>query len=347
MKARYRSLTTKGKSEFVYAFSQLVLLQRKYANIELYFASPSEEELQRARLQFFDRYLKDDYLDEVVTKLQLKESQIRSFRSSLEAVAKSGRFNLDHLKRFVAKRREYRKLFIVTSDTNLPQPVQTYIRQNPHFILNWASIANLPRIGLSKRFDIFFFSPREPITSAAALLTRLSSLSNALHDHPIRIYAVDPIEGVGSSIARNPHFQQAISFFEEGTIDTSTIHELTYEQILALFENSNVPLLDLIREIPPAEFSSSITTPEKDALNSLFTPSIKTHDGMDVFRAISRRKAILSKARAMKTVPQPYLLPELHDQLGGSPTLPRVRTRLLTVSEEVLTNLASIDKMLP
>ena len=347
IKARYRGLTPRGKAELYAAYSQVILNHRRFVNPDQYFELPSEQETSHARLHFLDRFLKDDYISEVTERLSLKEAQIHSFRASLEAVAKSGRLNLDHLRRFVRARRQYRKLFLVASETKLPKPIQSYITQNPHFLLNPSSLANLPRIGLSSRFDIFFFSPRVLLTSSGAALDHFSNIDPTIRDHPLKVYEVDPIESSSTALERTSQFAQAISFFEDSTIDTSQIATLSFRQVLSVLEHANVSLKDLLREIPISEFSSSAVQEEKPVLNNLFAHAIALPDGTDVFRALANPRPIFRRIAALSAISPSYSDDNRRQLFNNRLTLPKCKTRLRLVAQEILDNLKALNESLP
>jgi hypothetical protein len=347
IKARYRELSDRGKAELYAAYSQVVLAHRRYVNPEQYFQLASPQDEEHARLHFLDRFLKDDYITEVAERLRLKEAQIETFKSSLEAVAKSGRLNLDHLRRFVRTRGEYRKLFIVASETKLPKPIQSYITQNPHFILKPSSVANLPRIGLSSRFDIFFFSPRVLLTSAGAAIHHFAGIDPTVLEHPVKVYEVDPIESSSTGLQRASQFAQAISFFEDSTIDTSQIADLSYQQILSVLEHSNVSLKDLLRGIPISEFSSTIELEEKATIDQLFSRAVAVDGTSDVFRAPPNARTILSRVSRLRTIPVHYSIETRRTVFNNRVTLSKSKARLRLLVREILANLEALNQNLP
>ncbi|OGR25706.1 MAG: hypothetical protein A2139_14100 [Desulfobacca sp. RBG_16_60_12] len=346
IKRKYRDLTDKGKAELIHAYWTLVLGEHKYANAELYFIAPDEADAQRARLHFFDRFMKDDYVEEIARALKLRESQIETFKGSLQAVANSGRLNLDHLRRFVSARARFRKLFVVTSDTKLPKRIQSYISQNPHFILNWASIANLPRIGLSRRFDIFFFSPSKLIPSATAALAELARIDESVLSHPVKVYEVDPTQSASSALERSPSFAQAIRFFEDASIDTGVMGDLTYDQLLSVLEHANVSLKDLLRELPIAEFSSAAFPEEKPYLESLFKRIAAIDGGRDIFRTIGSMTAVSRRITALKKIPVDYSGDHIRQEFAGKASLDKARSRLRKVAGEIVSNIEALNDML-
>jgi len=346
VKNRHRELTAKGKEEFLSAYWHIALAGHMFADPTLYFAPLGPEDMERARMHFLDRFSKDDYIAAIATKLKLSEAQLDSFKSSLEAVARSGKLDLDHLREYIRKRSQYRKLFVVTSDTKLPKRIQSYIRQNPHFILNWSSIANLPKIGLSRRFDIFFFAPRELVPSSEAALRQFSDIDPTVRDHPLKIYEVDPSQAASTALAKGPHFAQAIRYFESSAIDTAEMGELSYPQLLAVLESANVPLKDLLRELPIAEFSSGIYPEEKGFMEKLFRPIITKDGGTDVFRAIGSTKVVRRRIAATKRAPVQYEPSRKHELFGSKLTLTKARARLIVIAEEIVANIEAVDTTL-
>ena len=346
VKNRFRDFSPKGKEEFLSAYWHLALSGHAFADPNLYFAPLSPEDMERARMHFLDRFSKDDYVAAIATKLKLSEAQLESFKSSLEAVARSGKFDVEHLKGYIRKRTKYRKLFLVTSDTNLPKRIQSYIRQNPHFILNWSSIANLPKIGLSRRFDIFFFAPRELVPSAEAALSQFSEIDPSVRDHPIRIYEVDPSQAASAALAKGPHFAQAIRYFESSAIDTAAMGELSYPQLLAVLEAANVPLKDLLRELPIAEFSSRAYPEEKVFLEKFFRPIVTKGGGVDIFRAVGSTKAVRKRVAAIRRAPVQYEPSHKSELFGGKQTLTKARARLTDVAAEIVANIEAVEATL-
>jgi hypothetical protein len=346
VKNRYRDLTAKGKEECLCAYWHLTLAGHMFADPNLYFAPLSPEDMERARMHFLDRFSKDDYVAAIAAKLKLSETQLESFKSSLEAVARSGKFDVDHLKEYIRKRSQYRKLFVVTSDTKLPKRIQSYIRQNPHFILNWSSIANLPKIGLSRRFDIFFYAPRELVPSADAALRQFSEIDPSVLDHPIRIYEVDPSQATSAALAKGPHFAQAIRYFESSVIDTAEMGELSYPQLLAVLEAANVPLKDLLRELPIAEFSSGVYPEEKAFLEKLFRPIVTKDGAIDIFRAVGSTKAVRKRLAATKKAPVQYEPSHRNELFGTKLTLTKARSRLMDIAAEIVANIEAVDATL-
>jgi ethanolamine utilization protein EutP (predicted NTPase) len=346
VKSRYRDLTTKGKEEFLSAYWRVALARHTFGDPNQYFAALSDDDTERARLHFLDRFSKDDYVEEIARKLKLNEAQIDSFKSSLEAVARSGKFDIDHLKEFIRKRSHYRKLFVVTSDTKLPKRLQSYITQNPYFILNWSSIANLPRIGLSRRFDIFFYAPKELIPSAEAALRRFAEIDPSVSEHPIRIYEVDPAQAASAALEKGPHFAQAIRYFESSAIDTLKMGDLSYPQLLSVFEAANVSLKDLLRELPIAEFSSQAYPEEKPFLDKIFRAVVTKGGNVDIFRAMGATKTVRKRVLATKTMPVQYEASHSSEAFGSKVTLPKFKSRLSAIAGEIVGNIEAVNATL-
>lgn len=346
IKTTYRGLTDKGKDEFIYAYNQLVVLERKYVKTETYFSPLDSATYERARFHFFDRFLKDDYVEEIARKLNYKESQIRAFKASLSSIANSDRFNLGYLKRYVSSQRAYRKLFVVVSDKNLPRTIQSYITQCPHFILNYSSIANLPVLGLSHRYDVFFFSPRSLLASPAALLDEFRLIDPSVEQHPLKIYEIDPTDASATALDKRSHFSQAIGFFENTAIDTSLLTDLSYDQILALFERNKVSLRDLLKALPPAELSPSAVPSEKAFLNDIASSITGTGVKADMFALKGHVRAIRQRINGIKRSPIDYSAQQLAKLYNGKATLSKVKKRMAILATEIFDGLNNLNEMM-
>lgn len=346
IKNAYRGLTKKAKEELVQAYSYLVLQDRHFMNVDLYFEGLDEQELETVRLKFFDRYMKDDFINEIARLLDMKDSQIRSFKASVKAVAESNEFNLEYLRDFVRNRKTYRKLFLIVSRTHLPKAIQLWIRQQPHFILRPSSIANLPLLGLSRRFDIFFFSPISLIPSATALRDEFMRIDDRVEDHPLRIYEIDPGERDSIGVGPISDFSQAITYFETSAIDGGEVADLSYGQMLSLLEHQNVSLLEVISDLSPAEYSSSIRHEEKEFLNDFLGAFIED-EPRGVFALINVLiKDVRSSLQQEGEINIDYSVGSLGDLYGGNPTVARKRKRMLDLFREISKSLTLIDEFL-
>ncbi|MGD0172871.1 MAG: hypothetical protein ABSC61_00340 [Anaerolineales bacterium] len=346
IKSIYRGLTDKGKTEFVLAYNQIAILDRKYSVVETYFSPLDDTLFEHARFHFYDRFLKDDYVEEVAKKLNYKEGQIRTFKASLSSIANSGRFNLGYLKRFISDRKLYRKLFVVVSDKNLPKAIQSYITQCPHFILNYSSIANLPVLGLSSRYDVFFFSPLSLISSPSALLDEFRSIDPLIEEHPLKIYEIDPTEALATLIDSRSDFSQTIGFFENTSINTSFMSDLTYDQIMALLERNKISLRDLLRALPPAELSPSALPSEKEFLNKLSSTYTGTGSSADIFSLIGHSREIRRRINNLKNLPVQYTSQEVSSLYNKKITLHKLKCRLVMLTIEFFDALRSLNEMM-
>jgi len=346
IRATTRRLKGTGEREFLSAFNEIVLHNRKYPEPPSYFPPLDDSILPRVRFVFYDRFLKDDYIQQITKKLKLTEAQVRSFKASLRSIGSSDRFNLEFLKQFVQKRKAYRKLFLLVSDKKLPRPIQAYITQNPHFILDYSSIANLPVIGISDRFDIFFFSPSELVPNASALLDRLRSLDAGLSTHPLKVYEIDPVEGVATDLPRNSHFTQSLSYFENGSVDTTSLADLTYDQVIALLQRNRVSLRELFSEFPPGELAASASKAERRLISEVARPLTKTTAGVDMFALLGQAGELRKKLNSLDPSSIQYTAAEIAHLFGGDLTARRFRKRLHNLATEALANLESLDDML-
>lgn len=341
-----RGLTDLAEREFIALFNEIIIHQRKHIQPSDYFIPLEQETYARARFTFYDRYLKDDYIQQIATKLKLTEGRLRSFKASLRSIGTSDRFNLGFLKDFVHKRSTYRKLFLLVSEKNLPRPIQTYITQNPHFILDYSSIANLPVIGLSDRFDIFFFSPSDLVPSSSALLDRLGKLDPGFAAHPVRVYEIDPTEGLGTNLPPSSHFTQSLAYFENGAIDTTGFADLTFDQVVTLLQRGNIPLRELFQGFPPGELATSGRRSEKTLLSELAGPLMKSDAGEDLFRLVPNASRLKKKIATLKKVSVEYSSTDITELYSGNATLSRFRKRLSQLATELIANLSSLDEML-
>ena len=346
IKNAFAGLTKKAKEEFTNAYSQLVLQDRHFRSVDLYFDGLSEKELETVRLQFFDRFMKDDFIKEIAGLLNMKDDQIRSFKASVKAVAESNEFNLEYLREFVRKRKSYRKLFLVVSRTRLPKPIQLWIRQQPHFILSPSSIANLPLLGLSSRFDIFFFSPTTLIPSSQSLHDEFMKIDDRVKDHPLRIYEIDPSESNSVGLDRISHFSQAMTYFETTAIDGAAVEELSYSQLLSLLEHRKVSLLEVISDLSPAEYASSIRSEEKTYVNELLGPYIE-NERRGVFALTNVLiKDVRSRLQEEDEINIDYSGSAEELLFGGNETLHKKRMRILDLFREISSNLTLLDQFL-
>lgn len=346
IKNAYRDLTKKAKEEMIQAYSNLILHDRHFMDAELYFQGLDEQELETVRLQFFDRYMKDDFVNEITKLLDMKDTQIRSFKASVKAVAESKEFNVEYLREFVRKRKKYRKLFLIVSRTHLPKAIQLWIRQQPHFLLRPSSIANLPLLGLSRRFDIFFFSPVSLIPSSKALHDEFMRIDDRVENHPLRIYEIDPTENDSASAAPLSDFSQAITFFETSAIDGGETKDLSYGQVLSLLEHQNVSLLGVISDLSPAEYASSIRPEEKEYITTLLSGFIK-NEPRGVFALTNVLiKDVKSGLQGEDEIDVDYSASALQDLYDGNQTIAKKRRRMLDLVREIFKNLALIDEFL-
>ena len=281
-------------------------------------------------------------------QLNFNEGRVRAFKASLRSIGTSQKFNLDYLRRFVRQRALFRRLFLLVSEKKLPATVQAYthITQYPHFILNYSSIANLPVVGLSDRFDIFFFSPVQLVPSASALLDQLRALDPQLANHPLKVYEVDPPVGTATRLPVRSHFTQALSYFESNSIDTALMGDLTYDQMIPLLERSGVSLRDLFTELPPGGLTSLASPDERALLSQLAVSLTRSGKGPDMFLLLSKAGQLRAKIRRLKSVSISYSTSEIRDLDSGGLSPARFRKRIGALATELLTNLRAVHEML-
>ncbi len=346
VKNSYRALTDKAREEFINGYSQIVLEDKQFVNVENYFDVLSESEYEKVRLQFFDRYMKDDFIKEITGLLNMKDSQINSFKASVQAVAESNEFNINYLKEFVNSRKTYRKLFIVASRTHLPKAIQLWIRQQPHFILRPSSIANLPILGVSNWFNIFFFSPSTMIPSAQALYEKLCLIDDKVEKHPLRIYEIDPSESKSVGLDTISEFSQAITYFETSAISGDDVEAISYNQMLSLLEHRNVSLLEIISELSPAEYASSVLPEEKTYLNTALSQFIGDNDqGVFALTGVLI-KDVKAWLKDEKNIQIDYSPASVVSNYSGKVTLAKKRARLLDLFREIQENLKQLCEFL-
>lgn len=347
IKLKFKAMSKQtGRKEFVYAYDQLALQDKHYVNPNQYFAPLEEEAYEAARLRFFDRYMKDDYIVEIANILQLNKAQIASFKNSVRTVAESDQFNLKYLRDYVQKRRTFKKLFVVTADIRFSKPVQNWIRQQPHFILFYSSIANLPRIGISGKFDIFFFSPEKLYPSASALYEKFIRIDPSVENHPIRIFEVDPSEGLRNSLSKPSAFGQAISYFEASTFDPTALEDLSYNQLISILEKRKVSLQSIITDLPPSEFTNSIRSTEKPLINSILSEFIPD-EAEGVFALTGVGLADIRQAFSnFGNTDISYSAEEIVDLYSGNVTEAKKRARVTEVFRDIKKNLKILDEFI-
>jgi hypothetical protein len=334
------------KGEFLSAYDHLVMNDKNYQKVSTYFEPLQENFLETTRLHFLDHYMKDDYVKHIATKLKFSEDQSKRFKQSVEAVAKSEKFNIKYLKEFIIKRKKYRKLFLIVCKSGLSKKIQAYIKQNPYFILNYTSIDNLPKIGRSRGLDIFFFSPTRVISNARNLLDELTKIDPGIALHPVKIYEIDPFESVNASLGNDLQLYQSIQYFEHLAFDSSQINELNYTQVLSVLEHSQVSLKDIISELPVAEFYSSVLIDSEKALvNDVYAEFVSKKRTRNIFWIVGNEKRLIKKIRGLSKDDLSHGQ-DYEAVFPGIKKLSDAKKRLLEISHEINANISALNSSL-
>lgn len=342
----YRDLTDSGKKEIISAFNNIVIQEKHYTELDEYFDYQDEESYQRSKLRFFDKHMKDDFITEITSLLNFKEAQVRSFKESIRSIAESEEFNLDYLHDFVKKRREYRKLYLIAAEKRFPKRIQKWITQQTHFILSYSSIANIPRVGLSDRYDIFFFSPTELIPSAQDLFDLFINIDPSVKFHPVRIFEIDTSEGLRSSLDKSSTFSESISYFEARSFDGTRVEDLSYSQLLSILDGRNVSLINVISDLPPSEYSNTVLTNEKEYVNHVLDGFISNNsDGVFGLLSLSI-KEFRDYLFVVDDYPILYTDSQVEDLFGGNSSKSKIRERIVDVFKEIKINLKLIQSFL-
>jgi len=349
IKIRYGDeFTERAIIEFTNIYANIIINDRFFQDNRTYFSGENDDEYEKSRLHFLDRYFKDDYIKEVTHKLNLSEQQTSSFKRSVEAIASSEKFTIRYLRKFIAGRKKYRKLFLITSKSGLPREIQSYIKQNPYFILNFTSIENLPVIGRSKGLNIFFFSPIRFITTAKEMFTELTKIAPSLKNHPLKIYEIDPFEGYGNKLIQDVNLFEALQYFEHFAFQANEFRDLNYQQIISVLEQGKVSLKEVISELPISEFSSSIKESEKEMINGILNEFIREDNDLNIFRVLGKNREINSKIKKLRKsdIVINYDPIDFEDLYGEKMLMPEARNRLLNLANEIYENISSLDKSL-
>jgi hypothetical protein len=345
IRQKFLSLSDLGKKEFLYGFNKLAVLDKNYVNPDSYFSEINDQEYLQIKHIFYDRYLKDEYVQEILETLNLNKKQITSFKQSIKLVSLSDKFNLLYLSKYVNKRKKYKRLFLITSSKRLPKRIQTYITQSPFFILRPSSIVNLPKIGISERFDIFFFSPRKFFATSKSLLDEFKLIDNRISEHPMKIYLIDPAESLGISLQRRTDFSQAIGFFENRTFNSEDLDVLSFNQTISLLENNQISLRNILCELPISEFSSSILDSEKEFINNFAEQWIISENEKNIFQLLNFRKEINKQLNKISIFPISYDENAVGSILEDT-SAESISKRIKIILDEILSNLESIKDML-
>lgn len=346
-KIKFNSDFTEGdKKEFFAVYNNLVVNDRNFQEISDYFDPLQENSLETIKLHFLDNYMKDDYIKYITEKLKFSDKQTAHFKKSIEAVAKSKKFNLKYLREFIVKRKKYRKLFLIVSKSGLSKRIQGYIKQNPYFVLNYTSIDNLPKIGRSKGLDIFFFSPTRVISNSRGLLQELRKIDREIDLHPIKIYEVDPFESVSASLGNDVQLYQSIQYFENLAFDSTQINDVNYAQTLSILEHSRISIKDVISELPITEFCSfELTDGEKLIANNLYKEFVNKKRVYNIFGVIGNEEKLFSKIRSLKkdTISKEKGLSEAFSK---TQKFSDIKKRLLDIAVEINNNISSLNSVL-
>lgn len=348
LKSKYRDeLTPKGQKELIACYYNIILFQKEYSLPDFYFSELDENDYSSSENIFLDRFFKDDLIKNIKNQLDLKDNQFDSLKSSIEAISKSTKFNLKYLKSFVDERKKYKKLFIITSAKRLPKKIQTYIKQNPHYILQPSSIVNLPKIGLSEQFDIFFFSPNDIITSGKQLINQFNQIDSSISNHPVKIFEIDPMESIDVALSQKTSFSESINFFTNNAINTDYFNNLNYYQILSVLENNNISIKDLIKEVSISVFSKESIVCENNFIDAFSNKYIVDSNGeLNIFQIITKKQIIIGNIKKLNSINIEYSEKEIMELYNGKISLSKYKKRITYLMNELITTINDLDKFI-
>lgn len=340
VKNKYRdSLNDEGKEYFVYAYNHLIIYQNIFQNIESYFSIISDEEYEKSLINFLNYYSKDDCLDYLTKKMKFTKGKITKFQNAFKSVVDSKNISLKYLKDLLNTNTKYSKAFLLISEDQLPSKIQTYIKQNPYFILNWSSIANMPMIGTSERFDVFLFSPQMMYPTPEVLYKEFLRIDSGIKNHPLKIYMLDPFESFENKISESNEFLQAINYFEFGTYDFTNFEKLTKQQILSILEQNKISLKEIIQELPLSAFSEKILNNEKEIFDVIGKRVLKDENGKyNIFELIKSTK-FKKEFISIKPDDIKYSRSDTKSLFNGKVTKPKLSNRIEIIYKEIYLNL--------
>lgn len=340
VKNKYRdSLNDEGKGKFIYAYNHLIIYQNNFQNVESYFTKISDEEYEKSLINFLNYYSKDDCLDYLTKKMKFTKGKITKFHNAFKSVVDSKNISLKYLKDLLSTNTKYSKAFLLISEDQLPSKIQTYIKQNPYFILNWSSISNLPMIGTSERFDVFLFSPQMMYPTPEVMYKEFVKIERGIKNHPLKIYMLDPFESFENKIAESNEFLQAINYFEFGRYDFTNFEKLTKQQVLSILEQKKISLKEIIQELPISAFSEKILNNEKEIFDVIGKRVLKDKNGKyNIFELIKSTKF---KKDFMSIKPDniKYSKKETKNLFKGKITKPKLSNRIVALYREIYINI--------
>lgn len=344
IKFKYRKFESNEDSiAFFSCYSNIILLGKKFTNANEYFNLSSDANLEYIKMSFLDKYLKDDYISKLTEKMTITDTEKNKIKDTICLVAQSGSFNLQYLEYFIDLRKKYGKLFVIASKLALPSKIQTYIKSNLHFILRPSSINNIPNIGMSKMYDLFFFTPPTAIISVQRMKDVLISLDKSIESHPCKIYQIDPIIGYELGVSSDSEFFEMIHYFEEPTFKLSEKETYSRPQVLALLEENSISILDILKELDYALFSKfSFTDNEKRELDDIINSECGSVSISNILINSNSIKKSIDKA---KKYINGYSKKEMYKIYHKEKIyLPDYRTHLLEIYSDIISNLKILEQ---
>ncbi len=334
----YNSLTKNQKKELITVYYNIS--NQRSLSIKEIFSKLDDNIYNNIRFQFFDKFFKDSLIKEITDQLNFSNTKIGQFKKSFSTIATEKFINKDLIEKMIDKKKFSGRLFIFTGKGNPPLAVEEYIKSCPHYNLNYTQIVNIPGIGKSAKFVIYFFSPPNNIDNHEKLFKIFKKLDKNIVNHPFKIYEVNPFEGKHNQLTQDYERSSALKLFETYGSKLFQNDSLSYEEAIYIMQNQKISVHEVLYELPPSDFSTIIKREEKEVINKIIMKFLKKKK-IKISELHKYTKEIKNEIKSIKDEIE-YEKKNLEELYDGKIYLNDYRKRLTEIVYDINSNITSL-----